>query len=470
MATFRFEVNNKPTKNKTYNILLCITADGKRKRVKTSIELKRRSDFNTKARQGNWIRPVEPNYKAWNTALADELEKARQTYRDLRESGLATSERVVAEIVAGERTSSFLQYAKERTQEIYYAGGFRNWKKYNGFINKLEGFLTGKDGRIRDLTFGELTPGLLSKFELHLHSLKNERDPEKKLHPNTIKVHLTIFKSIVNRATEVEGHIKPEKNPFLGYSYKGVATVKEKLNIDEIAVVEGLELEPGSMLWHARNYFLFSFYCAGIRAGDLIQLRWCNITSDGMDSRLNYQMGKNHKVRDFKMVPQAVEILEHYRMGDAKQTDYIFPLLDSSQPYAKAITQEDKDTMPPELRVRLFNQVAAKNALVNKYLKKLTEQAGIEKKVSFHISRHSFAKVAKQKGTDNAILKELMAHSSLGQTENYMGNFDTSDNDRALESIFAKPQQSDDSKTQLLALLDKMNPEDIAALLSGLKK
>ena len=76
MATFRFEVNNKPTKNKTYNILLCITTDGKRKRLKTSIDIKRRSDFNPKAKQDNWIRPAEPNYKAWNVALASELEKA----------------------------------------------------------------------------------------------------------------------------------------------------------------------------------------------------------------------------------------------------------------------------------------------------------------------------------------------------------------------------------------------------------
>jgi integrase len=465
MATFRFEVNNKPTKNKTYNILLCITTDGKRKRLKTSIDIKRRSDFNPKAKQDNWIRPSEPNYKAWNVALASELEKAKQTYRDLRESGIATSEKVASEIIAGERTSSFLVYAKERTQQVLDAGGFRNWKKYNGFINKLEGFLTGKDGRVRDVTFGELTPAFLSKFEVYLHSLKNVRNPERKLHPNTIQTNFNIFKSIVRRAVEVDGHIKPEKNPFLAYSYKGVTTVKEKLNLDEIEIIEKLDLEPGSMLWHIRNYFLFSFYCAGIRAGDFIQLRWCNITSDG---RLHYQMGKNHKVRDFAIVPQAKKILEYYYKEDAKQTDYIFPLLDSSQPYATAIEQEDKDTLPPELKIKLFNQVSAKNALINKYLKKLVEEAGIEKKVSFHISRHSFAKVAKQKGTDNAKLKDLLAHSSLKITEGYMGSFDTSENDKALEAIFSKPQH--DPKSELLALLEKMKPEEITELLNRAKQ
>ena len=465
MATFRFEVNNKPTKNKTYNILLCITTDGKRKRLKTSIDIKRRSDFNPKAKQDNWIRPAEPNYKAWNVALASELEKAKQTYRDLRESGIATSEKVASEIMAGERTSSFLVYAKERTQQILDAGGFRNWKKYNGFINKLEGFLAGKDGRVRDVTFGELTPAFLSKFEAYLHSLKNVRNPERKLHPNTIQTNFNIFKSIVRRAVEVDGHIKPEKNPFLAYSYKGVTTVKEKLNLDEIEIIEQLDLELGSMLWHIRNYFLFSFYCAGIRAGDFIQLRWFNITSDG---RLHYQMGKNHKVRDFALVPQARKILEYYYKEDVKQTGYIFPLLDSSQPYASAITQEDKDTLPPELKIKLFNQVSAKNALINKYLKKLVEEAGIEKKVSFHISRHSFAKVAKQKGTDNAQLKDLLAHSSLKITEGYMGSFDTSENDKALEAIFSKPQH--DPKSELLALLEKMPPEEIAELLNRAKR
>ena len=62
MATYRFEVN-KPTQNKTYNILLRITTDGKCKRLKTSIDLKGRSDFNLKAKQDNWIRPSEPDYK-----------------------------------------------------------------------------------------------------------------------------------------------------------------------------------------------------------------------------------------------------------------------------------------------------------------------------------------------------------------------------------------------------------------------
>ncbi len=465
MATFRFEVNNKATKNKTYAVLLCITTDGKRKRLKTSIELKRKSDFNTKAKQDNWIRPSEPNHKSWNVALSSELEKAKQTYRNLKEFGLATSEKIASEIVAGEKTNSFLEYAKQRTQEIYDTGGFRNWKKYNGFINKLEGFLTGKDGRIKDLTFAEITPSFLSKFEMYLHSLHNEREPDKKLHPNTIQVIFNIFKTIVKRAIEVEGLMKPEMNPFFSYNYKGIKTIKEKLDELEIKLINDLDLEENSLIWHCRNYFLFSFYCAGIRAGDLIQLRWCNITSEG---RLHYQMGKNHKERDLVLVSQAKDILSYYHNEEVKQTDYIFPLLVASESYAKAITQEQKDTMPTELKVKLFNQISAKNALINKYLKKIATLAGIEKKISLHISRHSFAKVAKQKGTDNTKLKDLLAHSSIKITEGYMGSFDTSENDKALEAIFSKPQQS--LKEELITLIGKLSSEEIAMLLTQINK
>ena len=165
MATFRFEVNNKPTKNKTYNVLLCITTDGKRKRLKTSVEVKRRSDFNNKAKQDNWIRPSEPNHKVWNVALAAELEKAKQTYRDLRETGLATSEKIASEIMAGGRTSSVLHYAKKRTQEKIDSGGFRNWKKKKRVINKIEGLLISKEGRGGGFKLCGMNPGFFWEVE-----------------------------------------------------------------------------------------------------------------------------------------------------------------------------------------------------------------------------------------------------------------------------------------------------------------
>lgn len=385
MASFRFELNNKPTKNKTYSVLLCVTTGGKRKRVKTSIEVRRKSDFNAKAKQANWIRSSEKDSKKWNEILERELEKAKVTYRELRDEGIATSDKVVSEIRAGERSSSFIEYARQRTQEIYDSGGIRNWKKYNGFCNKLEAYLTNSKGQLKDLTFAEITPSFLSKFEIYLCTLNNEREPERKLHPNTVQVVLNIFRTLVKRAIEIDRLMKLEKNPFLTYKFKGIRTSKEKLEESEIKLIEEYPLTEGSLIWHCRNYFLFSFYCAGIRVGDFLQLRWGNITSGG---RLHYQMGKNHKDRDLVLVDRAKEILSYYYNPDVKSEDYIFPMLSNEEPYSKAITQADKDTMSTELKVMLFNQISAKNALINKMLKKLATQVGIEKKISFHIRRH----------------------------------------------------------------------------------
>ena len=259
------------------------------------------------------------------------------------------------------------------------------------------------------------------------------------------------------------GYITPEKNPFLVFKYSGIKTEKEKLDAAEIQALEAVALEAGSLDWHSRNCFLFSFYCAGIRAGDLLQLRWLNVEG----GRLNYQMGKNHKTRDLKLVAQAAAILDLYRTEASKPTDYIFPFMDNRKTYASAISQADKDTLPSDMKQKLFEEVSAKNALINKSLKRLAGKAGISKKVSMHISRHSFASVAVQNGLQSNQVKGLLAHSRLQTTEGYMGNFSTDENDKALESVFGSPA---DKKAQLLALIQDMSDEEITSVLASLDK
>lgn len=462
-TTFNLELNTKPSRKQTYSILLRITQDRKHKRIKTKIEINKKNDFNPKAKQGFWIRTSEPNHKKWNDILEAELEEAKQTYRDLREKGQASKELIKSTLNEAELSHSFIDFVKKRSEDIYNEGGYRNYKKYVGFRNKLEVYLetTGKE----DLLFSEITTSFLSKFEAHLHSLRNMRKPDAKLHPNTIEVNFNIFKALINRAIEVEKCVKPELNPFLGYDYgKTIKTFKDKLNEAEIKLIEELKLPEGSLIWHCRNYFLFSFYLAGIRAGDLIQLRWCNITSDG---RLEYRMTKTKNDRSIKLHQKATDILKFYHKDDYEATDYIFPLLDNNATFAKAITEEQKATMPPDLIAKMNNQTNSKNSLINKYLKKIADQAEINKKLTFHVSRHSFAKIAKDNKVDNNHLKNLLGHSNIRITEAYMGNFETEETDNVMNSIFEKQEQP---KEELKTLLDKMSPEQINALLLELKK
>jgi len=247
----------------------------------------------------------------------------------------------------------------------------------------------------------------------------------------------------------------------LGYKYDQPRyATKEKLHLTEIQLIENLELEKDSLVWHCRNYFLFSFFMAGIRAGDLIQLRWINITSD---NRLEYRMGKTYKDRNIKLHSKAQKILTYYRTEESKPTDYIFPLLKNNAPYAKAITEDQKATLSPELIKKLMNDVNSKNALINKYLKKIAEKAGITKNLTFHIARHSFARIAREKQVDNNHLKNILGHSDITITERYMGNFETAETDAVMSSIFDEPK---DPKEKIKELLKSIDPDELTQILS----
>lgn len=472
MATFRFELNGRPTKNKTYVVYLRVTVGGKRKLIKTMVEIARPSDFNAKCKGENWIRGGVRDAKVLNAQLADILAKAKETYKELDKEGEVTTVALAKEMNTEAVSPSFLAFARERAQMIYDNGGWRNWRKYCGLINKLDAFR--KKRRMADITVADMTVELLTRFDNFLHKWENERESGKLLHPNTIEVQFNILRTLVHRAIEV-GIMEASKDPFLVFKYKGVKTIKEKLDDSEMERIINLELEEGSLIWHCKNYFLFSYYCAGIRAADLIQLRWGNVTVSG---RLHYQMGKNHKERDLLLVEQAIEILRHYQREDAKATDYIFPLLSNDAEYAGYVTQADKDRMRPELRHKMYQDISSKNALINKYLKKIAEKAEIEKPLSMHISRHSFAHIAQESGAESSAIKNILGHSNLATTERYMGSFDTSKTDETLRNVFSKKQSSATAtkesgatkEEQAIELLKGMTPEQIMAVISAINK
>ena len=472
MATFRFELNGRPTKNKTYVVYLRVTVGGKRKLIKTMVEIARPSDFNAKCKGENWIRGGVRDAKVLNAQLADILAKAKETYKELDKEGEVTTVALAKEMNTEVVSPSFLAFARERAQMIYDNGGWRNWRKYCGLINKLDAFR--KKRRMADITVADMTVELLTRFDNFLHKWENEREPGKLLHPNTIEVQFNILRTLVHRAIEV-GIMEASKDPFIVFKYKGVKTVKEKLDDSEMERIINLELEEGSLIWQCKNYFLFSYYCAGIRAADLIQLRWGNVTTSG---RLHYQMGKNHKERDLLLVEQAIEILRHYQRDDAKATDYIFPLLSNDTEYAGYVTQADKDRMRQELRHKMYQDISSKNALINKYLKKIAEKAEIEKPLSMHISRHSFAHIAQESGAESSAIKNILGHSNLSTTERYMGSFDTSKTDETLRNVFAKKQSSATAteesgatkEEQAIELLKSMTPEQIMAVISAINK
>jgi len=459
--TFAFQIDVRANRFGEYAILLRITQDGKRKYHKSKVTVRNKAWFNKNPRNENWIRQSDPEYVKKNETLAKELAEAKAAYSDLiDDQGVVTPYIIKAKVEEAPLALSFLEFVKEHNDSLHANGQIRYWKQFRDLANKLE--LFRKKRRMPDILFVDLTVPFLDKFEKFLQQLPNQRDKDsgKVLNKNTILNNMKRFRTLTRKAVKL-GYLSADKDPFLNYEFHWLPTIKSKLEPDEVGRIIKLDLEEGSMLWHTRNCFLFSYYCGGIRVGDLIQLRWRNVEG----GRIVYQMGKNHKGKDLILIPQARAILENYDHEGKQRDDYIFPLLTNDKPYAIHVTQNEKDTMSVELKAALFNDISAKTALINKYLKQIAELAEIEKLLSFHISRHSFARLAKIRGTESGVLQGIMAHSSLKTTEGYMGQFDTSVEDEAMVKIFGT---SDESKLE--TFVESLTPEQRAVLAELLGK
>lgn len=233
--------------------------------------------------------------------------------------------------------------------------------------------------------------------------------------PNTVRKKLKRLRGLTNWLLKSKEF---KYDPFTTVSLieKESSKAKTKLSIQQIKLIEELNLEKGSHLWHTRNYFLYSFYNAGIRFGDLCNLSWNNI----IDGRLIYKMLKTGKTKSIRQLDPMNEILDFYRKTRQLKSDYIFPILDK--------TYDD----PMELR----KKISSNNVQANKRLKKIAGLAGIESDISFHVSRHSFAHYALKKGMDLYSISKALGHSDLKITEQYLKSFDEEKLDMDMEKIF----------------------------------
>ena len=150
---------------------------------------------------------------------------------------------------------------------------------------------------------------------------------------------------------------------------------------------------------------------AGMRFADVAELAWSHVRGSGEARRVTYTMGKTDKAKDVLLIAPAASILARYehRRGTER---FVFPLLDG------AVQSGQYDAGP----VRRAKALDGANAVTNKYLKRIAAEAGVEKRLSFHIARHSFADIALQAGWEVAAISKALAHGSLRQTEVYLSS------------------------------------------------
>ena len=108
----------------------------------------------------------------------------------------------------------------------------------------------------------------------------------------------------------------------------------------------------------------------------------------------------------------------------ADPNSFIFPLI--------RISPWEQD------RIKTHTAISAATLYTNKDLRKLTRLAGIDKKVTFHTAKHSWAIRALQKGMRIEYVSKILGHASVKQTEVY-ARVMNEELDKAMEVFNQKP-------------------------------
>jgi integrase len=77
--------------------------------------------------------------------------------------------------------------------------------------------------------------------------------------------------------------------------------------------------------------------------------------------------------------------------------------------------------MDTETQIKIVKQLTK---TINKYMKRIATQLGITKSVTTYHARHSFATILKRSGAGIEMISELLGHSDVKVTENYLDGFE----------------------------------------------
>jgi integrase/recombinase XerD len=160
------------------------------------------------------------------------------------------------------------------------------------------------------------------------------------------------------------------------------------LSEDEVARL----IESASTSYH--RVILMTLYGTGLRREELSRLKLSDVDSQRMV--IHVRQGKGNKDRDVTLSPRLLEVLRAYWRWRKPKT-YLFP---SYQ------------------RKRSEQPISAKTVWYA--VREAARRAGIKKKVSPHILRHSWATHLLERGTDLKTIQVLLGHIDLESTTIYL--------------------------------------------------
>lgn len=274
-------------------------------------------------------------------------------------------------------------------------------KGFTAYITLEKGFsVHSRDAYIRDvkglkafvettspaLSATEITPQHISEFLIYLYQMG--------LHVRTQARVLSGIKTFY-KYLMVENLI--QNNPaVLLESPKISRKIPDVLSVAEIQdILDAIDLsDPQGQ----RNRAIIEvLYACGLRVSELVELKISNLFLDIGFIRV---IGKNNKER---LVPIGAEAIKYLEI------------------YLKSIRQKMNNIKEDSKNIVFLNRNGRKmtRVMVFYIIKEFAEKAGIQKTVSPHTFRHSFATHLVEGGADLRAVQDMLGHESIITTEIY---------------------------------------------------
>jgi len=272
------------------------------------------------------------------------------------------------------------EYHNTEMKDKLADGTMKNYYTTQKYIAK---FLKDKYHR-NDISLAELNYKFILDFETFL-SKHQPKDHQKPLHNNGIMKHIERLCKMVNMAVTMDWLAK---DPFAKYKQHFDKVERFYLTKEELSAIEKKKFTI-ERLQMVKDLFLFSCY-TGLAYIDTMNLTAGNIVKgiDGNDWLFTSRQKTDTDVR-IPLLPQAEELIKKY------------------QDHPKAINHGT-----------LFPVIS--NQKTNAYLKEIADLCNINKAITFHIARHTFATtVTLSNGVPIESVSKMLGHTTIRSTQVY---------------------------------------------------
>ncbi|APG59345.1 site-specific integrase [Christiangramia salexigens] len=268
---------------------------------------------------------------------------------------------------------SFLTYFLEQSDKKY--GSNRNiWLSAYSYLKQFAG---------RDLKFNQLNEGYFENFKTFLLSAKSRRSTKRIIARNTAVSYFNKVKATLKQAYK-DGYIQENLHAKIR-AIEPEDTTREYLTLEELNRL----VETDCKVPILKRAALFSAL-TGLRFSDIQKLKWQEIM---------YIQGDGYTLK-FKQ--KKTKRIEHHPIG--KQAYFL----------------TDGDKNPKRMPGSHFVFKGLKySAYQNKHLADWVKKAGIERKITFHCFRHTYATLHLTKGTDLYTISKLLGHKNIKTTQVY---------------------------------------------------